>query len=230
MLQWAGDLSIVGTVKIQLHYIYDPLCGWCYGAGPLIQAARELPDIALSLHGGGMMAGPRRQRVTQKLRDYVMPHDRRISARTGQPFGPDYFDVLLRDTTAVFDSSPPIAAVLIANERNLGLPMLARLQRAHYVEGRRIADIPVLAKLAVEFGIDPNEFARQIDVTLSDRVPQHIADSRKLLARVGGQGFPTLAQELDNGDYELLDLGPWLGNSAGWRQHLARRVSGDPGG
>ena len=23
-----------------LHYIYDPLCGWCYGAKPLVQAAQ----------------------------------------------------------------------------------------------------------------------------------------------------------------------------------------------
>lgn len=22
-----------------LHYIYDPLCGWCYGAAPLVRAA-----------------------------------------------------------------------------------------------------------------------------------------------------------------------------------------------
>ena len=32
-----------------LHYIYDPLCGWCYGAKPLIQAAqacRRCPDVA----------------------------------------------------------------------------------------------------------------------------------------------------------------------------------------
>ena len=26
-----------------LHYIYDPLCGWCYGAAPLVEAARAVP-------------------------------------------------------------------------------------------------------------------------------------------------------------------------------------------
>lgn len=24
-----------------LHYIHDPLCGWCYGAAPLVKAARQ---------------------------------------------------------------------------------------------------------------------------------------------------------------------------------------------
>ena len=64
-----------------LHYIYDPLCGWCYGAKPLVQAAQAvLPVLA---HGGGMMTGANRQRVSPQLRSYVMPHDRRIAEYSG---------------------------------------------------------------------------------------------------------------------------------------------------
>jgi putative protein-disulfide isomerase len=127
----------------QLHYIYDPLCGWCYGAKPLIQAARTvLPVIA---HGGGMMTGANRQKVSAQLRNYVMPHDRRIAEYTGQPFGEAYFEGLLRDEEAVFDSAPPTAAVLAAEQlEGRGLALLERLQTAHYVEGRRIADETVL--------------------------------------------------------------------------------------
>jgi putative protein-disulfide isomerase len=29
-----------------LHYIFDPLCGWCYGAAPLVAAARTVPERA----------------------------------------------------------------------------------------------------------------------------------------------------------------------------------------
>ncbi|MBE1008635.1 DsbA family protein, partial [Escherichia coli] len=48
-------------------------------------------------------------------------------------------------TSAVFDSAPPTAAVLAAEALDgLGAAMLARIQRAHYVEGRRIAERPVL--------------------------------------------------------------------------------------
>jgi putative protein-disulfide isomerase len=97
-----------------LHYIYDPLCGWCYGAKPLVQAAQAvLPVLA---HGGGMMTGANRQKVSPQLRSYVIPHDRRIAEYSGQPFGEAYFEGLLRDHTAVFDSAPPIAAVLAAEQ------------------------------------------------------------------------------------------------------------------
>jgi hypothetical protein len=95
-----------------LHYIHDPLCGWCYGAAPLVKAAREiLPVIP---HGGGMMTGARRQKVTAQLREYVKLHDAQMALRSGQPFGESYLDGLLRDTEAMFDSEPPTAAVLAA--------------------------------------------------------------------------------------------------------------------
>ena len=68
-----------------LHYIYDPLCGWCYAAAPLVAAARAV--VTVRAHGGGMMAGPNRQAVTPQLHAYVMPHDQRIAQLSGQPFG-----------------------------------------------------------------------------------------------------------------------------------------------
>ncbi|CAH0173031.1 DsbA family protein [Pseudomonas mediterranea] len=189
-----------------LHYIYDPLCGWCYGAKPLVQAARAvLPVIA---HGGGMMTGANRQSVSPQLRDYVMPHDRRIAEYTGQPFGEAYFEGLLRDERAVFDSAPPIAAVLAAEQMGgRGLDLLERLQTAHYVEGRRIADETVLLELAQTIGLEAEAF-RSAFVGID--VETHIKASRALLAKVGGQGFPTLVLQRD-GQFTRVDIGPWLG-------------------
>lgn len=148
---------------LTLHYLYDPLCGWCYGASPLLAAAREVTGLDVRLHGGGMMTDANRQPVGAGLRHYVMPHDLRIAQLTGQPFGKDYFDGLLRDTSAVFDSAPPTAAVLAAEALDgLGAAMLARIQRAHYVEGRRIAERPVLLELGAELGLGEG-FAEAFD-------------------------------------------------------------------
>ncbi|MFS2096605.1 DsbA family protein [Pseudomonas sp. Pseusp11] len=203
-----------------LHYIYDPLCGWCYGAKPLVQAAQAvLPVIG---HGGGMMSGANRQTVSPQLRNYVMPHDRRIAEYTGQPFGEAYFEGLLRDGTAVFDSTPPIAAVLAAEQiAGRGLELLGRLQTAHYVEGRRIADEAVLLELAAQTGLEPEAFQQAFSAADTDR---HIKDSRALLARVGGQGFPTFALEQD-GQFTLVDIGPWLGKPQAFAQWLSQSLS-----
>jgi putative protein-disulfide isomerase len=202
-----------------LHYIYDPLCGWCYGAKPLVQAAQAvLPVIA---HGGGMMTGANRQKVSPQLRSYVMPHDRRIAEYSGQPFGEAYFEGLLRDHTALFDSAPPIAAVLAAEQmEGRGLELLGRLQSAHYVEGRRIADESVLFELAHGMGLDRQAFERAFSAVDTEG---HISNSRAFLAKVGGQGFPTLVLE-DNDQFSLIDIGPWLGKPQAFAQWLSQSL------
>jgi putative protein-disulfide isomerase len=202
-----------------LHYIYDPLCGWCYGAKPLVEAARTvLPVIA---HGGGMMTGANRQQVSPQLRNYVMPHDRRIAEYTGQPFGHAYYEGLLRDESAVFDSAPPIAAVLAAEQLGgNGLELLGRLQTAHYVEGRRIADQTVLLELARSLGLEAGAFQATLDAV---DVAGHIKASRALLAEVGGQGFPTFALESD-GHFTLVDVGPWFGKPEAFAQWLVKTL------
>lgn len=209
-----------------LHYIHDPLCGWCYGAAPLVRAAREVVPVVA--HGGGMMAGNHRQKVSPQLRNYVMPHDRRISQLTGQPFGEAYFEGLLRDESAVFDSEPPTAAMLAAEQvATRGLDLLARAQRAHYVEGRRIADTAVLTDLATEIGLDRAAFAAAFEQMRGAAMQDHIAASRALLARVGGNGFPSFALEQD-GRYTLVDIAPYLGQAELWKSWLRQSVGAVP--
>lgn len=208
-----------------LHYIFDPLCGWCYGAAPLVEAARKVPGLQIAFHGGGMLAGANRRAVTPQWRDYVMPHDHRIASLTGQPFGEPYFDGLLRDTTAVMDSEPPITAALAAEALGgRGLDMTHRIQRAHYEEGRRIADVAVLRELAAEIGLSPEAFDAEYARQTGALTQQHIAASRQWLDRVGGQGFPTFALEDADGRIGMIDIGPWLGRPDQWAQALAQHV------
>ena len=193
-----------------LHYIYDPLCGWCYGAAPLVKAAREV--LPVRPHSGGMMAGTRRQAVTQQLRAFVHPHDARIAQLSGQRFGEGYLEGLLRDTTAVFDSEPPTAAMLAAEAMaGRGLDMLAQLQVAHYVEGRRIADRAVLIDVAAAIGLDRAAYAEALDHQSGDAVQAHFRATQAFMAQVGAQGFPSLV--LDTGGVlKNVNIASYLGH------------------
>jgi putative protein-disulfide isomerase len=206
-----------------LHYIFDPMCGWCYAAAPLVDAARSVPGLRVEFHGGGMMTGANRRPITAQWRDYVMPHDRRIAELTGQPFGESYFEGLLRDTGAVMDSEPPTTAVLAAEALRTGggLDMIHRLQRAHYVEGRRVADMGELAALAAELGFDAEAFASAFARLSGEATSRHIAESRQLLQRAGGQGFPTFVLAQADGTASRIDIGPWLGRADEWKAQLA---------
>jgi putative protein-disulfide isomerase len=202
-----------------LHYIHDPLCGWCYGAASLVKAARAI--LPVQAHGGGMMAGPNRQPVTPQLRAHVLPHDQRIAQLSGQVFGEAYRDGLLQDGTAVFDSGPPITAVLAAESLQVGagLDLLARLQTAHYLHGRRIADPSVLQDEAQALGLDVKAFAVAYGACSGEATQAHISSSLALLARAGGRGFPSFVLEQD-GALQLLDIGPYLGRPEEWAARL----------
>jgi len=206
----------------RLHYLYDPLCGWCWAASPLVQAAREL--LPVQAHGGGLFMGDARRAMGAEWRAYVLPHDLRIAQLSGQPFGAAYQDGLLNDATAWLDSEPPIAAVLAADRlAGRGLDLLARIQRAHYVDGRHIARPAVLRELAEASGLDGEAFGYELDACMGDATRAHVQDSRALMARLGGRGFPTLA--LEHGDrWQLVDVGRHLGHVDSWRDWLRAQL------
>jgi putative protein-disulfide isomerase len=218
----------------RLHVIYDPFCGWCYGAAPLVEAARAVEGLLISLHGGGMMAGNSRQQMTPQLCDFILPHIERIVAVSGQPFG-DGYRAMLNDTSVWLDSTPPTMAVVAAGKfgaegfteekhgdkiANRELDMLDRLQRAHFLEGRRIAESKVLVDIAEELGIPRSDFAAGL-ATEMQKAGDHIRESRALLQRVGGAGFPTFALETQ-GNYEMLDSAQYLGKPGAWREMLEK--------
>ncbi|WP_137819126.1 DsbA family protein [Pseudomonas sp. 2FG] len=209
-----------------LHYIYDPLCGWCYGAAPLAKAAGAVAGLRIALHGGGMLIGANRQSGNEHWRNHVLPHDRRIAALSGQPFGAAYFDCLLRDSGAVFDSAAPTAATLAAEALGgSGLALLGRIQQAHYVEGRRVAEVAVLQELAAEFGLAPEAFRDELQRQGGEPLARHFADSRRLLQAIGGSGFPSFALERD-GRFQRLDASRYLGRAEDWQTHLEAQIAG----
>jgi putative protein-disulfide isomerase len=180
-----------------LHYIYDPLCGWCYGAEPLASAAASVEGLTLRLHAGALW--PQATKLPEGTRRYIQQADARIAEMSGQPFGQPYLTGLLLDPNLVLDSRPVIAAVLAAQSLDPAktLPMLRGIQHAHYEQGRRVVEESTLAEIAAEIGLDAAAFAEAYR-----RVPvdEHIAVSREFMNNVGAQGFPTFVLEID-GDW-----------------------------
>lgn len=182
----------------------------------MLRAASQRGGIEITLHAGGMMMGAQRQPAAA-IRQFVIAHDRRMSEMTGQPIGAPYRDVFLNDPTAMFDSEPPITAILAAEESGDGLRMLERIQRARFVEGKHIARREVLSGLAEELGIA--SFDEGYDRWFGAKTMEHVTASRALLQEVGGQGFPTFAVKTD-GRWRLLESSAYLGRVEEWAKYL----------
>jgi putative protein-disulfide isomerase len=176
-----------------LHYIYDPLCGWCYGAEPLVSAASTVDGLALRLHAGGLWPQP--TRLPERMREYIKQADARVGQMSGQPYGEPYLNGLLFDPELVLESRPVIAAVLAAQSLDpaTALPMLRAIQHAHYERGLHVVRDETLAMLAAEVGLDAAEFAAARKAVPVDA---HIAESQELMNNVGAQGFPTFVLQI----------------------------------
>ncbi len=176
-----------------LHYVYDPLCGWCYAAEPLVSAAAKA-GVPVVLHGGGLWDPA--VHATDAKRRMMRETDAHIGRLTGQVFGPAYLDGLLVDPASLWWSRPTIAAVLAAEtvRPGAGAPMIAATQHAHYVEGRRVVDDEVLVDVARTIGLDPKPFREALTAAPIDR---HVQDTRSLMRRHGLQGFPSFLLEQD---------------------------------
>ncbi len=188
-----------------LHYLYDPLCGWCYGAAPglrALTAAEGLPP--LTLHPTGLFSGRGARPMDPVFAAYAWSNDLRIAKLTGQVFSEAYRAGPLGNSDRPFDSTPATRALTavhrVAPQREA--EALAAIQTARFVEGRDITDAAVLASILLGLGLDAAAgFAA--DPTLDILVERRTADGRALLAEARGNGVPTLALRTPEGLAQL---------------------------
>ncbi|MDO9222056.1 MAG: DsbA family protein [Thiobacillus sp.] len=171
-----------------LWYIADPMCSWCWGFSPVIEAVREAyhERLKIALVLGGLQPGTHTP-MTAAARDDILHHWQQVHARSGQPF---QFDGALPDGF-IYDTEPASRAVVTAG----GLTpthifaMFKAIQTAFYAEGRDVTQTAVLAELAAGLGIDTAAFLNAFDSDAARAKTQaHFAQSRK----AGVRGFPTL--------------------------------------
>ena len=184
-----GDKQINAT----LHYVYDPLCGWCYGAEPLVNAATSVPGLGLKLHGGGLWPEP--TQLPDDTRRYILEADARVAEISGQPYGEPYRSGLLLDPTMTLESRPTTAAVLAAEriDEPKGLAMLKGIQHAHYERGLRVVEPDVLRQVADEIGLNRDAFEVALEEVDAD---QHITNSRRFMQQIGASGFPAFVLQI----------------------------------
>ncbi len=204
----------------RLHYIYDPLCGWCYAAAPLVAAVQALPGVELVLHGGGLFAAP--TELAAPMRAHIRASDARIAEMSGQPFGAAYLDGLLADPATIVHSAPTIAAVLAAEQvaPGRGPAMLKAIQHAHYVDGRRVVAPEVLSDLAQSLGLPAEAFeaARR-----TAPVDSHVEETRRTMATYGIRGFPAVLRE-QAGQITPLPLADFYGRPEAFAELVSGRA------
>lgn len=184
-----------------LFYFADPMCSWCWGFSPVIEAlVRAFPTLPVSLIMGGLRAG-NASPTTPAFRDEILHHWQEVHRRTGQAFS---FDHALPDGF-VYDTEPACRAVvtLIGLKRPAGLAYFRSIQKAFYVEHADVTGVDTLSRLATEFGVEPGNFQQHFE---SDAVRAKTRRHFAFAQEIGVRGFPTIVLG-DARGYRLLTHG-----------------------
>lgn len=202
------------AAQATLHYIFDPLCGWCYAASPLIKAFSDSPlagTVELRLHPGLLFDAPRNLELS--FRQHILDADQRIHQLAGVPFGADYIARVKNPAPMILDSTLPSIAILAADAlaRGKGLVMLSAIQEAHYIAGHDVCKQDTLQALAITLGLPGDPFASQL-ATQREVLFGQVRIARAMLNASGAQGFPTFVLEA-SGRRLRLEHGPYYGRA-----------------
>ena len=185
-------------MDITLHYLFDPLCGWCYGASPAISALAGEPGIAVELQPTGLFAGAGARTMDDAFAAYAWTNDQRIQQLTGQRFTDRYRQQVLADRLRPFDSGPAMLALtaVALTDADRELDTLRAIQHARYVDGQDVTSTATLAELLNGLGLaQPAARLANPDAELLAADRARAARGQALMREFGARGVPTLIAE-----------------------------------
>ena len=205
----------------RLLYVMDPMCSWCWGFAPVVEALAEqaaVDGVPLQIVTGGL----RRDQVAinAAARVRYLGYWQAVNASTGQLFD---FERGLPEGL-VYDTEPACRALVTARQLDAASAwtLLKLIQQAFYTEGADVTQASVLVQLAERAGIPRIEFAEAFD---SQAMQEATAADFTWVQDLGIAGFPTLLAERDgqlalltNGYQPLEVLAPLLGR---WLERAA---------
>jgi len=177
-----------------ITYLFDPLCGWCYGAAPALEKLAG-QGFTVRLAPTGLFAGDGARPMDEAFAAYAWTNDQRIARLTGQPFSEEYRYKVLADRARLFDSGPASLALtaVVACAPEQEFEALKAVQRARYVDGRDTTDFSVLSDVLSSLRL--GDAARRIaepDGDLLTAYRRRVDAARGEMLRFGVNGVPAL--------------------------------------
>ncbi|MBW3662749.1 MAG: DsbA family protein [Actinobacteria bacterium] len=172
---------------LELIYVGDPMCSWCWGFAPVLERLDTRLDIPLRTIMGGLRTGGRAEPMGAPERVAMGRYWRQVAETTGQRFT----TAALEHEGWAYDTEPACRAVVALRQlapQNT-LRWLARVHRAFYVEGVDVTDLSVFPDLLEGFYADRDEYRQVLhDPATLEQTRRDIEQARDL----GVAGFPTV--------------------------------------
>lgn len=209
-------------------YIYDALCGWCYGFSPVMQQIHEKykDEMNFTVLSGGMIMGERVGPIGQ-VAGYIKQAYKTVEERTGVEFGEDFLNNILDKGEAIFNSYPPSVALTVFKtyQSENAVEFAGTLQKAIYQDGIEPENLQAYGEYAARFGIDADEFVNKMQ---EEKFKNATFAEFQQVAEWGIQGFPSVIMATPENLY-LIARGymPFERLDSTIRQVLAEQVNAE---
>ena len=177
-----------------LYYIADPMCSWCWGFSPVLEAVSGvLPDEIPIRYVMGGLARDSEEPMPEETRSYVQSQWRLVAERTGAEFNWDFWT----DCEPRRSTYPACRAVIAAGmQRPEGTgEMFQAIQHAYYLEARNPSEVETLVQLAGELNLDTQRFSGDLQSNHTDELLHKDFELRRSLH---ADKFPTMILEHDD--------------------------------
>jgi putative protein-disulfide isomerase len=183
---------VLASMRHRLIYIYDALCGWCYGFSPVMQQLHEkyASHLAFEVMSGGMMMGLRAGPIGE-VAPYIEKAYPDVERATGVRFGEDFLDKILRPGTAVLSSEMPGIALSVFRKHlpESALQFAHEIQNALYLNGLELNLPENYVLLAEKFGLSGADFVREMQ---REESRYEALTEFQTVANWGINGYPTV--------------------------------------
>lgn len=195
----------MNTTKPKIIYVFDPMCGWCYGFSKVMDtfAEKHQNDYSFEIISGGMVVGEREGPIGD-FADYILGAYKRVEEYSGITFGEAYLDQLR--TKKLWSSSvmPSIALETFKQFKpESALWFASEVQRAYFHDGKDLRDQQVYLTLIKKYGIDEQQFLAKLT---SPEMKAAAETGFKQSAAFGVTGFPCVIME-SKGKYYAIAKG-----------------------
>lgn len=189
--------------SMKLIYVYDALCGWCYGFSPVIKdfTQNHSNEMEVEVISGGMITGDRIGPIGE-VAAYISQAYKDVERSTGVKFGKAFLEGTMREGTTIFTSIHPSKALAVFKSKypDKALDYAGELQKAIYYDGVAPSNIQYFAELAEAQGYNSKEFLAEIN---SENATTMTQSDFERSSKMGVTGFPTVVVEVNNKLYAI---------------------------
>jgi putative protein-disulfide isomerase len=193
----ASFQTINNQQKMEILYIYDTLCGWCYGFGPVVtKIEQEYSNKAdIQIISGGMVLGDRVQPVG-KMAPYILNAIPRLEKITGVKIGEPYITQLKEGSYVTSSEKPAIALCVFKSFKDKQhISFAHKVQEQNFLYAKDLNVDATYSEVAATFGVDALLFEQRMkDSTYKIAAYAEFKDARTFPI----QGYPALFLKKDN--------------------------------